>query len=163
MTDAPAPANAELVHASCVAITDRAVLIMGPSGSGKSDLALRLIDRGAVLVSDDYTHVRASEEEGAVIAAPPATIAGRIEVRGLGILSLPWRDRAPVAMIAALSFQGEPPIDRLPLTPERRMVCGREIPLFRFNAFEASAPVKLEHALKACVDPTYGLMSGTDS
>ncbi|MGO4863291.1 HPr kinase/phosphorylase, partial [Campylobacter jejuni] len=71
------------------------VLIAGPSGSGKSDLALRLIDRGAVLVSDDYTLLHV--EGGELHATAPVTIAGRIEVRGIGIVDRPTLARVPVA------------------------------------------------------------------
>ena len=69
-----------LVHASCVAIGGRAILLAGPPGAGKSDLALRLIDRGARLGSDDYTELR--RVEGRLLARAPATIAGKIEVQG---------------------------------------------------------------------------------
>ena len=69
----------ETIHASCVALGEQAILLTGPSGSGKSDLALRLLDRGAILVSDDYTVLTANR--GRVVATAPATIAGRIEVR----------------------------------------------------------------------------------
>ena len=74
--------SSETLHASTVSIKGRAVLIEGPSGSGKSDLALRLIDRGATLVSDDYTIVR--RIDGNLIASAPPNIAGLCEVRGCG-------------------------------------------------------------------------------
>src|SRR3546814_5042791 len=67
----------QAVHASCVALDGRAVLLMGASGSGKSDLALRLIDRGWSLVSDDY--VTLESRGGKLVAAPPEQIAGRSE------------------------------------------------------------------------------------
>ncbi len=146
----PASASGELVHASCVAIGTQAVLITGPSGSGKSDLALRLIDRGATLVSDDYTQLHADAASGTVIASPPGTIAGRIEARGLGILTLPWRGRAPVALVVALATGGEPPVERLPFEPGQWRLCGRDIPLVRLCGFEASAPIKLEYMMRAC-------------
>ncbi|MGE4431569.1 MAG: HPr kinase/phosphorylase [Sphingobium sp.] len=143
--DGPGP-----IHASCVAIDGAAILIMGPSGSGKSDLCLRLIDRGALLVSDDYTEIRHDEGSGRIIASPPATIAGKLEVRGLGILSLPHVDSAPVtAAVALVSGHGDGVIERLPLEQDHLRLCGRDIPLMRLNAFEASAPIKLEYALRA--------------
>ena len=71
-----------MVHATCVAIGDRAVLLCGPSGSGKSDLALRLIDGGAQLVADDQVVLRA--EGGRIVARAPEALAGRMEVRGIG-------------------------------------------------------------------------------
>ncbi|OYW86936.1 MAG: hypothetical protein B7Z20_06285 [Sphingobium sp. 32-64-5] len=138
------------IHASCVAIDNRAVLIMGPSGSGKSDLCLRLIDRGALLVSDDYTAVRRDEGSGHVIASPPATIAGKMEIRGLGVISLPYATAMPVAAAVLLvGGHGDGAIERLPLEPEYLRLCDRDIPLIRLNAFEASAPLKLEYALRA--------------
>ena len=76
--------SAETVHASTVALDGRAVLISGPSGSGKSDLALRLLDRGFALVSDDQTVVK--KQGDALLASAPPSIAGKMEVRGIGIL-----------------------------------------------------------------------------
>jgi len=137
------------LHASCVAMGERAVLLMGPSGSGKSDLALRMIDRGAMLVSDDYTHWRRDEATGQILASPPATIAGRMEIRGIGIVEQPWRGDVPVALAVALTGNDpQPPIERLPLDPSFFPLGGCAIPLIRLNGFEASAPVKLEYALR---------------
>ncbi len=150
MTDIPSPSTSELVHASCVALSNDAILIMGPSGSGKSDLSLRLIDRGAALVSDDYTLLEVRDGEEGLIASPPETIAGKMEVRGLGILALPWRDHARVRLIITLRSGDDPPLERLPLTRELQTLCGQEIPVVRLSAFEASAPIKAEYALHAC-------------
>src|SRR3546814_15303755 len=75
------------VHATCIAIDGRGILLRGPSGSGKSDLALRLIDGGALLVADDQ--VILTEADGELTASAPATIAGRMEVRGIGIVDMP--------------------------------------------------------------------------
>ena len=133
--------SSETLHASCVAIGDRAVLISGPSGSGKSDLALRLIDRGAVLVSDDYT--RLVREDGNLIASAPDTIAGKLEVRDVGIFTVPYTPRAMVALLIALD--GDPV--RLP-TPELRVLGGVEVPVVALRAHDASAAIKVEHALK---------------
>ncbi|MGR3805256.1 HPr kinase/phosphorylase [Marinibacterium profundimaris] len=74
----------EILHASCVAINDRAVLILGPSGSGKSTLALQLMAYGARLVGDD--RIRLSVEGGALVAWPGPGLSGLIEARGMGIL-----------------------------------------------------------------------------
>ena len=79
--------SAETVHASTVTNEGRAVLITGPSGSGKSDLALRLLDRGFKLVSDDRTLVKKDGER--LIASAPPAIAGKLEVRGIGIVDVP--------------------------------------------------------------------------
>jgi serine kinase of HPr protein (carbohydrate metabolism regulator) len=132
------------VHATTVAIDGRGVMIMGPSGSGKSDLALRLIDRGAMLVSDDYTECVA--QGGTVIASPPATIAGRIEVRGIGIVDMPHVPRAAVMLVVTL---GET-VERMPEAYKKR-VAGIEIPAIVLAAFEASAPIKVEIALSRLV------------
>ena len=130
----------ETIHAGCVAIGGRGVLIAGGSGRGKSDLALRLIDRGARLVSDDYTMVRAAG--GRLFASAPARISGRIEVRGIGIAELAAVSEAPLCLIAALDAVPE----RLPQVSSRRLL-GIELPAIAIAALEASAPIKLELAL----------------
>jgi serine kinase of HPr protein (carbohydrate metabolism regulator) len=130
----------ETIHASCVAIGGRGVLIAGPSGSGKSDLALRLLDRGAALVSDDYTRV--SRSGGRLLASPPETIAGRIEVRAVGIVGRPFITEVPVALLIDLA--GAP--ERLP-EPRHRTVAGMHIPVIALAALEGSAPIKVEEAL----------------
>ena len=132
--------SSEPMHASSVAIAGRAVLIEGASGSGKSDLALRLIDRGARLVSDDYTIVQRRGER--LVARAPTTIAGRIEVRGVGIVTLPFADEVPVGLIVSIG----PAVARLPET-ERRLVAGVLVPVLAIAPHEASAPIKIEHAL----------------
>jgi len=130
------------LHASCVAIGGRGVLLMGSSGSGKSDLALRLIDRGAVLVGDDGVVVEA--RGGNLIARPGPNIEGQIEVRGLGIMSLPFTGEAPLALAVAL----DQPVPRMPdeLLPVR-VIEGLTLPLIALAPFEASTPVKVEKAL----------------
>ena len=130
----------DLIHATCVAISSRAVLITGASGAGKSDLALRLIDRGAVLVSDDQVLLHATE--GVLHAESPLAIAGKIEVRGLGIVSMCHCSPMPVSLIIDL----EHPIERMPETVGRTL-CGVEIPVVALDPFEASAPIKVELAL----------------
>jgi hypothetical protein len=130
----------DLVHASCVAIGGRAVLIAGRSGSGKSDLALRLIDRGARLVSDDYTLL--SVVDGRLRASPPDRIAGKIEVRGIGIVEFEPVAGLAVCLLADLDL----PPERLP-EPASRTVAGVELPVVALSALEASAPIKLEQAL----------------
>lgn len=86
------------LHASAVAFRGRAVLILGPSGSGKSGLALQLMGLGATLVADDRTILTHSPDTGALMAQAPATLAGRIEARFVGILRAPRLPRAPVAL-----------------------------------------------------------------
>lgn len=132
--------SAAAIHASCVAIGGRAVLIAGASGAGKSDLAFRLIDRGAVLVSDDYTMLEAVG--GLVLARAPENIAGKIELRGVGLIEVDHVDNVPVALLVDL----DRPAERLP-QPAKRDLCGILIPSIGFNALEPSAPIKLEAAL----------------
>jgi serine kinase of HPr protein (carbohydrate metabolism regulator) len=131
----------DTIHASCVAIRGHAVLIQGPSGAGKSDLALRLIDRGAVLVSDDRTILRT--HEGGLIASAPPTIAGRIEVRGVGIVDMPHLDGMPAALVVAI----EPLPERFPDPLGRCVIEGVELPVVAIAALEPSAPIKVELAL----------------
>lgn len=138
----PAILSSETIHASCVAIGGRAVLIGGRPGTGKSDLALRLIDRGALLVSDDYTQVR--RVAGDAVATAPATIAGRIEVRGVGIAELPSAQDVAVALFVDLDLAP----DRLPEPGETRVIAGASVPVLRVAGLEASAPLKVEMALR---------------
>jgi hypothetical protein len=121
----------------------RAVLISGPSGAGKSDLALRLIGRGWRLVADDSVHVFASGE--ALYAVAPETIAGRIEVRGVGII--PVTSRGVARLVLAVDLGGPAP-ERLP-EPESRMLAGRALPQLRLTGFEASAVEKVAAAIAA--------------
>jgi serine kinase of HPr protein (carbohydrate metabolism regulator) len=136
----------ETLHATAVAINGRAVLIMGPSGAGKSDLALRLIDRGAMLVSDDYIMVRQSA--GLVLAEPPAAIAGLIEVRCLGIVSMPHVSQVPVALVVRL----ENAVDRMPEQGLTRRIAEIEVPEVAIDPREPSAPIKVELALRRLLD-----------
>lgn len=116
------------------------MLIVGPSGSGKSDLALRLIDRGAVLVSDDRTRVTRDGER--LLAHAPERMAGCIEVRGLGVAATPSVDQVPISMVVALGAE-----ERLPL-PGTRSVAGVTVREVTLDPFRASAPIKVEWALR---------------
>jgi len=140
-SDVAAPSS-EMLHASTVAIHGRAVLIEGLSGSGKSDLALRLIDRGAALVSDDYTLVKHKGDGLAAYAAPH--ISGKIEVRGLGIIEMPYVDEQPVHLVVTLGEK----VVRMPAEDTHRTIAGRVVPSVTLNALEASAPLKVEIALR---------------
>src|SRR3546814_4550549 len=92
--------SSEMLHSSTVSVNGRAVMIEGRSGSGTSDLALRLIDRGAKLVSDDYTIVRRKGKM--LLASPPENIAGKIEVRGIGLVEMTHISDVPVALVVQL-------------------------------------------------------------
>lgn len=101
------------IHATAVACRTpagwRGVLIQGPSGVGKSDLALRLIGQGWRLVADDWTHLWASD--GALYAGAPTAIAGRIEVRGLGIVAVPIQPLARIVLAVSCTHEA---VERLP-------------------------------------------------
>lgn len=134
----------ETVHATCVRIDGAGVLLTGRSGSGKSDLALRLLDRGAALVSDDYTIV--ANRGGRLMGSAPDTIAGKIEVRGIGIVE--WPTVAEVEVLLAIIL--DEPVERMPPDPlDSTAIDGVTIPLLRLSAFEASAPIKAELAARA--------------
>jgi HPr kinase/phosphorylase len=133
----------ETVHATTVAIGGRGVLLRGPSGSGKSDLALRLIDGGADLVADDRTILDRAGD--GVIASSPPSICGKIEIRGLGIVRLPALEQAMLALVVDIS---PAEIERLP-PPETVNILGVPIPLLRIAPFEASAPAKIRLAVRA--------------
>lgn len=132
--------SSELIHASTVAIDGRAVMIEGPPGSGKSDLALRLLDRGARLVADDQTLV--VRTPAGLVARSPRTIEGRMEVRGIGIAEFPHLAEAPVALLVRLD--PEPP--RLP-ERRRRVIAGQEVRIVILDPRPASAAIKVELAL----------------
>src|SRR5690242_3025728 len=139
---APGPRlSAETVHASTVASNGRAVLITGPSGSGKSDLALRLLDRGFTLVSDDRTIVRKDGDR--LVASAPPNIAGKLEIRGIGIVDVETAADVPVALLVELTSD----IQRLPDDSRERPILGVSLPLISIDAMTASAPSKVALAL----------------
>lgn len=133
--------SAETVHASTVAIDGRAVLISGPSGAGKSDLTLRLLDRGFTLVSDDQTIVR--REDDWLIASAPPSIAGKLEIRGIGIIDVDSVDDVPVSLLVELTSD----IQRLPDDNRERPLLGVPLPLISIDAMAASAASKVALAL----------------
>ncbi len=143
MTPARGPRlSAETLHASTVAIDGRAVLLTGPSGSGKSDLALRMLDRGFTLVSDDQTIVRKDSDR--LIASAPPNIAGKLEIRGIGIVEMERVDNVAIALIVELTNSQ---IQRLPDDSRERPILGVKLPLVTIDALTASAPSKVALAL----------------
>ena len=102
-----------------------------------------LIDRGAMLVSDDYTLVK--RIDGRLIATAPANIVGKMEVRGIGVVPMPHVAEAPVALLIDLFDK----VERMPLAPSLRTVAGMDVPVAKLVPLEASAPVKVELALRA--------------
>lgn len=139
-----------LMHATSVDMDGIAVLLRGPPGAGKSDLALRLIDGGARLISDDQT--RLDSGDGRLTASPPASIRGMMEVRGMGLYQVPFTPAAPVALLVDLV--PESAVDRLP-EMEAETVLGVPVPRLRLAAFHASTPAKLR--LWAAAAPQRGL------
>lgn len=133
----------ETIHGTAVILCGAGILLRGPSGSGKSDLALRLIDGGAALVADD--RVVLSREGADIVAAAPDTIAGRLEVRGLGIVRLPAAGPAPLRLVADLVAPGD--VERLPKARET-VLLGVALPVLSLAPFEASAPAKIRLALR---------------
>jgi len=117
------------------------VLITGPSGSGKSDLALRLLDRGFTLVSDDRTIVKG--DSGRLIASAPPNIAGKLEIRGIGIVDVECADDTPVGLVVELTSD----MQRLPDDSRERLILGVKVPLVTIDAMTASAPSKVALAL----------------
>jgi serine kinase of HPr protein (carbohydrate metabolism regulator) len=127
--DRPEPLR---LHATAVALSGSAVLLRGPSGSGKSDLALRLIGAGARLVADDRVELRA--DGGRLLAEPPAALRGLLEVRGVGIVEVPWTAPVPVALVCDLVSADA--VERLP-EPEAETLAGIALPRVRLHAFHA--------------------------
>ena len=133
--------SSEMFHASTVARDGRAVMLTGPSGAGKSDLALRLIDRGFKLVSDDQTIV--ARDGDRLLASAPPTIAGKFEIRGIGIVDMETANDVPVALIVELTSE----MQRLPDDSRERAVLGIQVPLISVDAMTASAASKVALAL----------------
>ena len=141
----------ELVHGTCVALGRRGVLLRGGAGSGKSDLALRFMalpGEGALcpgLVADDQVYVSANPD-GTLTASAPPTIAGKIEVRGLGIMPVPFLPEAELVLVCDLV--GGKDVPRMPPESEKTTVlAGVPRPTLRLAPDEASAPLKLKMAL----------------
>lgn len=139
------------IHGTCVLVSGVGVLLRGASGSGKSDMALRLIDEGARLVADDRVVVRA--EGGCLIATAPEPLGGLLEVRGVGILPVPSAPSAELGLIVDLV----PPdrVERLPQADRDRLL-DRTLPRLSLAPFEASAPAKLRLAAAAARAGTLG-------
>ncbi|MSO98403.1 MAG: hypothetical protein EXR11_09335 [Rhodospirillaceae bacterium] len=131
------------LHATCISFSGTGVLIRGAAGTGKSDLALRLIDRGAELVSDDYCEI--TVEHGRLMAAPPTTIAGKLEIRGFGIVTLPHIEKVAVGLIVDLCKPAD--IERLPKTTTT-VVENIALPWLKLDPFTVSAADKVRMALR---------------
>jgi serine kinase of HPr protein (carbohydrate metabolism regulator) len=142
-----------LVYGTCVALGGNAAILVGASGSGKSDLALRFLlstpaDLEPALIADDQ--VRVSLSAGRLIASAPETIAGLIEVRGIGVIPLPARDAAEIKLIVKLVEPAA--VSRIPPSPPpTQKVCGIDLPVLMLAPFETSAHLKLRLAIQTVV------------
>jgi HPr kinase/phosphorylase len=143
-TPASGSAASVWLHATCVELSGRGIVLLGPSGSGKSDLALRLIDRGARLVADDQLTVERQGDR--LLGRPAEALAGLLEVRGYGIVKLPWRAPCPLGLAVGLDSVG--PLPRLP-EPESYDLLGVRLPYLRLDPRAASACAKIRLALTA--------------
>ena len=142
--------DTSLVHATAIAIEGEAILLRGPPGAGKSDLALRLIEGGARLLADDQALLRRADNH--VLVRAPAAIVGLIEVRGVGIGHVDARDEAPLALVVDLVPSAQ--VERIP-DSRLEMVLGLAIPVIALAPFEASAAVKLRLAWRALAHGVY--------
>jgi hypothetical protein len=135
------------IHATCIAIGAKGVLILGDSGAGKSDLALRLIDGGARLVADDRTELYVAR--GRLCARAPQSISGLIEVRGLGIVALPFAKSVPLVLAVTL----QKPRTRLPApefyAPPAQLKVSKSLPFIMLDGAAPSAPARIRLAVTA--------------
>ncbi len=132
-----------LLHGTCIEFAGAGVLVRGPSGSGKSDLALRLIDRGARLVADDQVEVTASGDH--LVAAAPEALVGMLEVRGLGIVVDETVASARLALVVDLVAAEQ--VERMP-KDEPVTIEGIAVVLLRLAPFQASAAAKVRLAVR---------------
>ena len=132
-----------LIHATSISISQKGVLLRGPSGIGKSDLAFRLISNGATLIADDYTEV--IHNEGALILKTPHNIKGKIELRGIGIVELPFIENISLKLIIDLVDQINVPRQTdVHITKFENIL----VPYYQLFSFEPSTPRKIEFILK---------------
>lgn len=145
----------DIHHGTAIAVSGHAALIRGPSGAGKSDVALRCIyaapgalaPHGVALVADDRVILERSL--GLISALAPDPIRGKLEVRGLGVIdNVPFVATARLALVVDLAISAD--IERFPINEQTVSLLGVTLPLVRVAAFEASAPLKILLALKAC-------------
>ncbi|WP_339690363.1 HPr kinase/phosphatase C-terminal domain-containing protein [uncultured Parasphingorhabdus sp.] len=151
MTDISADGDQLNLHATAVAISGAGLMICGKSGSGKSDLALRLIDRGATLISDDYVDISRANEK--LFLSPPANLAGKLEVRSMGIVEQDYLSGIPLKLIVKLEDRP----DRFPMDKQTMILLGITIPFCTLDAMENSATIKAELALQRILRGAAGI------
>lgn len=141
------------IHATCVALGDHCVLIRGPSGSGKSDLALRFLasraiggedDRQRRLVADDQVELR--RQGSRVMALAPSSFNGKLEVRGVGIVDVASIATSTVVLVVDLVMRDA--VERMPDWRSRATLLGVTVPHLQLHAFDVSAPLKLALAIE---------------
>ena len=133
------------IHATCISYHNKGILVIGPSGSGKSDLALRMImDKGARLVADDRTDI--SIDKDTIFASSPQNIAGLLEIRGIGICNFKFSKRVKISLVVELVGNLKD-IERLP-NPESYEIFGIKLPKIKLYPFESSSINKVILALK---------------
>lgn len=134
----------KIVHASCVILDGSGILLRGPSGVGKSDLALRLIDQGGMLVSDDQVLLKVTGDR--LLGKPVPQLAGLLEVRGIGICQFAYQDRVEITAVFDLLSDETP--ERLPNHDHlQTTILGVQIACFPLQPFHSSAPAKIRAAL----------------
>lgn len=138
-----------LIHATCVSLADRGILLLGASRAGKSDLAYRLMSgrHAAILISDDQTLV--TVEEGRLTARAPEKLRGLIELRGLGLLTVPYAEATALHLAVRLV-----PRDDVPriAEPAHFSLCGLDLPLIALHAFDATCGLKISVAARTLPD-----------
>ena len=149
----------KLVHGTSISINGVALLLTGDPGAGKSDLALRLIDRGALLIADDYTELR-PDDDGRLLARAPTAIAGKMEVRGIGIVAKVFCDDIPLKAIIQLV-----PRDQVPRLPdvETQIFEGVSLPCYRLCAHDISAVIKAEIIARSAASGVRAGIEGVES
>ena len=143
------------LHGTCVDIQGSGVLICGKSGTGKSSLALQLMDRGAILIADDQTLLSLEREE--LILQSPVSLKGMMEVRGVGLCSFPVQQKSCLRLCVEICETEE--LERLP-KPLFIEYYDRKIPLLKLNKDDPLGALKVE--LKLCHPREGALVSGGD-
>ncbi len=144
MATAPFYSNMQLNYATCIALSGKGILLRGFSGSGKSDLALRLLNEGATLVADDQVLCR--REGSRLYASAPNSLRGLLEVRGIGPIKTSYAPRAEILLVVDLVSMNS--MKRYPVSRTCEIE-GIELSLIELTAFEASTTAKLKIALKS--------------
>ncbi len=140
----------DLLHANSITFENKGLLLLGPSGSGKSDLCIRLIDKGWTLISDDYSNVWV--KAGEMWAKPHENTSGKIEVRGLGIVDVPF---CPKTQIMGLIYlvESSKEVERMPEIP-LKLLMNVTLPYLNLYAFEDSTPLKIKYFLEMIIGNT---------